>query len=180
MRAFPTAQIVGALILLVGVAGSSTTAVASRTAPDKVAVMVDQIFADVPAAEPRVIVLRDDREGAYLAFYVSTYAEVREVRAYSVTYRNITDFVDEKEAIDKLIDAGNYAEAFDTLLGLMRLDMGSRYVSDVGVDGIHEGEVAVGEGRMRDRFHTQVFADHAAANEAYMHWLERAIELAAT
>jgi hypothetical protein len=122
-------------------------------------------------------VYKDDLERTYLAFYVSTYVDIREVRAYSITFRNVSEFTDEQQAIDGFLEAGSYAEAFDGLLGVMRLDLGSQYVSDVGLDGIHEGEVAVGEGHMQDRFHTQVFPDHAAANDAYMHWLERAVAL---
>jgi hypothetical protein len=178
MRAFPAARVLGVLILIVGVAGSSLAAPASQTAPDKVATMIDQIFANVPTGDQRAVVYKDDLERVYLAFYVSTYADVKEVRAYSITFRNVREFADEQQTIDAAIEAGNYAEAFDALLGVMRLDMGSKYVSDVGLDGVHTGEVAVGEGSMQDRFHQSIFADHAAANEAYMHWLERAVALA--
>jgi len=177
MKAFPSARVVGILILVVGVAGSSLAAPASQTAPDKVTSMIDQIFAQVPTGDQRSVVFKDDLERVYLAFYVSTYADIREVRAYSITFRNVNEFADEQQAIDGMLEAGDYAGAFDGLLGLMRLDLGSKYVSDVGVDGIHEGDVAVGEGHMRDRFHNQVFTDYASANEAYMHWLERGVAL---
>jgi hypothetical protein len=149
----------------------------SQTAPDKVSAMIDTIFADVPTGDQRVVVLKDDRERVYLAFYVSTYADVKELRAYSITFRNTREYVDEAGAIDASIDSGDYAAAFDNLISVMRLDLGSKYVSDVGLDGVHEGDVAVGAGHMRDRFHKQVFVDYEAANAAYMHWLERAVAL---
>ncbi|MGD8328514.1 MAG: hypothetical protein PVJ49_03705 [Acidobacteriota bacterium] len=177
MKAFPSARMIGIVLLVVGVAGSSLAAPASQTAPDKVATMVDQVFAQVPTGDQRSVVFKDDLERTYLAFYISTYADIREVRAYSITFRNVSEFDDEQQVIDSAIAAGNYAEAFDALLSVMRLDLGSQYVSDVGVDGIQDAEVAVGEGHMRDRFHNQVFADYASANEAYLHWLERAIAL---
>lgn len=178
MGAFPFARAVGVLILMVGVAGSSLAAAASQAAPDKVAAMIDTIFANVPPGDQRSVVYKDDRERVYLAFYISTYAGMKELRAYAITFRNVKEFAEEQSAIDGFINGGNYAEAFDLLIGLMRLDLGAKYVSDVGLDGVHEGEVAVGQGHMRDRFHNYVFADHAAANEAYMHWLERAVTLA--
>lgn len=178
MRAFPLARAVGVLILIVGAAVSSPASASGRTTPDQVAAMIDTIFADVAPGDQRSVVYKDDRERVYLAFYVSTYADVKELRAYAITFRNVKEYAEEQSAIDGFIDAGDHAEAFDLLIGLMRLDMGAKYVSDVGLDGVHEGEVAVGQGHLQDRFHSYVFADHAAANEAYMHWLERAVALA--
>ena len=179
MNAFPSARAAGVVILLlVGVLGSSLAWAAGPARSQDVAAMLETIFAPVAPAEQAAIVYKDDRERVYLAFYMSTYADVKEVRAYSITYRNVSEFADEQASVDEHIASGNYAEAFDGLIGMMRLDLGSQYVSDVGLDGVHEGSVAVGEGSMQDRFHTQVFADHAAANAAYMHWLERAVSLA--
>lgn len=177
MKAFLSARVIGIVLLVVGVAGSGIATPASQTAPDKVSAMIDQIFARVPTGDQRSVVYKDDLERTYLAFYISTYVDVREVRAYSITFRNVSEFADEQKAIDGFIDSGDYAAAFDGLLSLMRLDLGSKYVSDVGVDGIQDAEVPVGQGHMRDRFHNQVFSDYAAANEAYLHWLERAVAL---
>ena len=177
MKAFPTARVLGVVFLIVGVAGSGLATPASQTTPDKIAAMVDQIFANVPTGDQRAVVYRDDLERVYLAFYISTYADVRELRAYAITFRNVREFVDEQKEINTFVDAGNHAEAFDGLLSLMRLDLGSQYVSDVGIDGISDAEVAVGQGHMKDRFHKQVFADNASANAAYLHWLERAVAI---
>jgi hypothetical protein len=177
MRAFPIAKVLGLVVLIVGVAGFGRAVPASQTAPDEIAAMVDRIFATVPAEEQQSVVLKDDLERAYLAFYVSTYADVRELRAYSIPFRNVAEYVVEQKTVDDLLASGQYAEAFERLLNLMRLDLGSQYVSDVGLDGVREGDVVVGAGHMRDRFHNQVFTDHAAANQAYVHWLERALAL---
>lgn len=177
MTTFPLAKTVGLALLIVGVAGSGVTSPASQTTPDSVTVMVDRIFARLPAGEQRSVVLKDERERVYLAFYISTYAEVQELRAYAITFRNVSESPAEQATIDTLLAKGHHAEAFEGLLNMMRLDLGSQYVSDVGLDGVHEGEVAVGAAHMRDRFHQQVFPDHAAANQAYMHWLERAVAL---
>ena len=179
MNAFPSARAVGVVIfLLVGVMGSNPAGAIAPTPNQDIAAMLETIFAPVAPAEQVAVVYKDDRERVYLAFYMSTYADVKELRAYSITYRNVSEFADEQANVDALIAAGNYAEAFDGLLNVMRLDLGSQYVSDVGLDGVHEGTVAVGEGSMKDRYHNQVFADHAAANAAYMRWLERAVALA--
>ena len=165
-----------ALVFLVGVAGSGI-ATASQSAPDNIPAMLDQIFGEVPEGQQPVAVFKDDLNRVYLAFYMSTYADVQEVRAYSITFRNVNEYVDETNPLDTLLADDQTAEAFDGLLALMRLDMGSQYVSDVSLDGVHEGDVAVGEGQMRDRFHERIFADHEAANAAYMKWLARAVEL---
>lgn len=179
MNAFLSARAAGVVILLVvGVLGSSLAWAASPAPSQDVASMLETIFAPVAPAEQTAVVYKDDRERVYLAFYMSTYADVKEVRAYAITYRNLSEFADEQASVDELIASGNHAEAFGSLLDVMRLDLGSKYVSDVGLDGVHEGSVAVGEGSMQDRFHNQVFADHAAANAAYMRWLERAVTLA--
>lgn len=179
MNAFPSARAAGVVILLlVGVAGSGLAWAAGQTPNDEVAGMLDTIFAPVAPPEQAAVVYKDDLERVYLAFYMSTYADVKEVRAYKITFRNVSEFAEEQSAIDAMIAAGNHAEAFDGLIGVMRLDLGSQYVSDVGLDGVHDGEVAVGAGSMQDRFHTEVFADHATANAAYLGWLERAVELA--
>ncbi len=180
MNAFPSARAVGVtmLLLVVGVAGSGLAWAGAQTPNDEVAGMLDTIFAPVAPPEQVAVVYKDDLERVYLAFYMSTYADVREVRAYKITFRNVSEFAEEQATIDEMIAAGNHAEAFDGLIGVMRLDLGSEYVSDVGLDGVHDGAVAVGAGSMQDRFHNQVFADHAAANAAYMEWLTRAVELA--
>lgn len=159
---------------------ASVAAPAPQESPSEVATMIDAIFAPASADDQVAVVLKDERERTYLAFYRSRYADVEEVRAYSIPFRNVTQSEADQNAIDAALETGNAAGAFDTLLRVMRLDLGAQYVSDVGLDGVHEGDVAVGDGAMRDRFHNQVFADYAAANEAYRHWLERAVELSAS
>jgi hypothetical protein len=161
---------------LVGVAGFGI-ATPNQSAPDTVVAMVDQVFADVPEGEQPIAIFKDDIQRVYLAFYMSTYADVKELRAYAITFRNVNEFVADTNALDELLAQGQLAEAFDGLLAMMRLDRGSQYVSDVGLDGVHEGDVAVGQGFMRDRFHDQVFAGYSEANEAYMKWLAQAVAL---
>jgi hypothetical protein len=160
-----------------GVGFAGTT---GQSPNDEVAGMLERVFAPVAPPEQSAVVYKDELERVYLAFYMSTYAEVREVRAYAISFRNLAEFTEEQSAIDGMLAAGAHAEAFDGLIGIMRLDLGSKYVSDVGLDGVHEGTVTVGTGSMQDRFHRQVFADHAAANAAYMHWIERALALGST
>ncbi len=179
MNAFPSARAVGVVIVcLVGVAGIGLAGAATTVQSEEVAGMLEAIFAPVAPPDQSAVVYKDDLERVYLAFYMSTFGEQKEVRAYSITFRNVAEFADEQATIDEMIAAGNYAEAFNSLIDVMRLDLGSKYVSDVALDGVHEGDVAVGSATMRDRFHPQLFADHAAANEAYLHWLERAVTLA--
>ncbi len=177
MNAFPSARVACIAIFLTGIAGASIAGATGQSPNDEVAGLIERVFAPAGSTEQTAVVYKDDLERAYLAFYMSTYADVREVRAYSITFRNVAEFVDEQSAIDDLLAAGEHAEAFDGLLALMRLDLGSQYVSDVGLDGVHDGTVTVGTGSMQDRFHQQVFADHDAANTAYMHWLQRAAAL---
>jgi hypothetical protein len=119
MRAFPIAKVLGLVVLIVGVAGFGRAVPASQTAPDEIAAMVDRIFATVPAEEQQSVVLKDDLERAYLAFYVSTYADVRELRAYSIPFRNVAEYVVEQKTVDDLLASGQYAEAFERLLNLM-------------------------------------------------------------
>lgn len=177
MRPLPAViTLLGASLLSVP---TSSGAAASPQGPTEVPVMIETIFAHAPNAEQAAVVVKDERDRVYLAFYRSHYADVAEVRAYAIPFRNVMQSAAEGEAVDAALAAGDAAAAFDLLLRIMRIDLGAQYVSDVGLDGVHEGEVAVGSGHMRDRFHNQVFADHAAADEAYHRWLERAVELAA-
>jgi hypothetical protein len=81
------------------------------------------------------------------------------------------------EDVRSFLDAGDDDAAFESLLANMNLSLGAMFIADVGLDGIHEEPVAVGQGKMRDSFHREQFADHAAADVAYREWLARAITL---
>ena len=177
MTRFPLGRAVGIGILVVSVAAPGLVWASSQATSDQVSELVTDIFANVPDIDPKSIVIKDNRNRAYLAFYLSKYADVLEVRAYSITFRNTGEYPEELGNIDTLIAEGRHGQAFDALIGVMRLDLGSMYVSDVGLDGIHEGDVAVGEGSMRDRYHNQQFASHEEANTAYLEWLARALTL---
>jgi len=177
MIRFPLAR-AAAIGIFVMIAAAPGLAWASGQAADgQVAEKIATIFSNVPESDSMSVVIKDDRNRVYLAFYVATYADVKEVRAYSITFRNTNEYPDELGGIDALIEAGNQAEAFDALIGSMRLDLGSKYASDVGLDGIHDGAVAVGTGSMSDRYHKQQFASFEEANEAYIGWIDRAIAL---
>lgn len=133
--------------------------------------LVRAIFdGELPEAGQDMRIVRDDRASTYYAFYVAIYAGTPELRAYKVPFSASRD-------IQQLMESGDVAAAFEELIGWMRLDEGARYVSDVGLDGINDREVQVGQGQMRDRFHAQLFESHEAADEAYREWLRQARRL---
>lgn len=136
---------------------------------------VASIFANRPDDTFVATVLKDDVEYRYMGFYLATYLDVKELRVYVVPFRGA-----DVEAVDSALAAGDHATAFAALLENMRLEMGARYVSDVGLDGIHDADVPLGNGSIRDRFHSEQFADHAEADAVYRDWLRRALELVAS
>ena len=177
MFRFPRARAVAIGILVTIVAAPGLAWASGQAADGQVAEKIDTIFRNVPESDSMSIVIKDSRNRVYLAFYVATYADVKEVRAYSITFRNTNEYPDELGGVDAMIEAGNHSEAFNAQIGSMRLDLGSQYASDVGLDGIHEGTVAVGAGSMSDRYHKQQFASFDEANAAYVGWLDRAVAL---
>ena len=177
MTRFPSARAAVIGILVMGVAAPGLAWASGQATDGQVAEKVATIFANVPESDSMSVVIKDDRNRNYLAFYVATYADVKEVRAYSITFRNTNEYPEEMGGLDALIEAGNHAEALNVLIGALRLDLGSKYASDVGLDGVHDGAVAVGAGSMSDRYHKQQFASFEEANEAYLEWLDRAVTL---
>jgi len=177
MNALPSARAVGILILAVGIASAGFASAASQPTSDAITDMVATIFATIPPSDHMMVVFKDDHRRVYLAFYLATYADIQELRAYSISFRNMQEVIGDLDAIDDLLAAGDQSAAFDLLVSEMRLDLGSKYVSDVELDGIHDGDVAVGAGSLRDRFHNLVFRDYEEAESAYLQWLERAVEL---
>ena len=179
MTRFPSARAAGIGILVMFLAAPGLVWASGQAPEGQVAANVATIFDSVPASDSTAVVIKDSRNRVYLAFYMATYADVKEVRAYSITFRNTNEYPEDLGGVDALIEAGNHAEAFDALIGSMRLDLGSMYVSDVGLDGIHDGAVTVGTGSMSDRYHKQQFASFDEANAAYVDWLDRAVALLA-
>ena len=134
--------------------------------------MVEQIFMNRPD-EPFVsVVVRDAAQWEYLAFHISTYLDVKELRVYIIPFKS-TD----AEAIDAALAAGEHEVAFQQLIAEMRLDLGARYVSDAGLNGVNDQPVALGSGSLRDNFHREQFGTYEAADKAYRTWLERAVAL---
>jgi hypothetical protein len=161
-----------AILAAPGLVGAS-----GQAADGQVAEKIATIFAGVPESDAMSLVIKDNRNRVYLVFYVATFADVKEMRAWSITFRNTNEYPEDIANVDAMIEAGNFAEAQSTLIDIIRLDLGSQYVSDVGLDGVHEGAVAVGQGQMTDRYHRQQFESFEEANEAYVGWLDRAIAL---
>lgn len=149
----------------------STVTVASARQVD-IADAVARIFAERDEDTFVAVVLDDSASDRYLAFYVSAYLELRELRAYVIPYASADQTV-----VQPALEAGDHAAAFTSLLSTMRLSLGSQYVSDVNLDGINEDVVTLGEGTIRDGFHHEIFSTHGEADEAYRSWLARALEL---
>ncbi len=165
---------IGALILVLG---SPPAVAGGRTEDPILREMVDRLFAGVEPSSHMAIVVKDPTKGAYLAFYLSTYVGVQELRAYKITLYNVNESADRLPDIDALLAAHEYAEAYAALLNIMIIEYGSMYVADVAIDGIREGDVAVGSGHMRDNFHKSQFASYEEADAMYREWLVRAISL---
>lgn len=130
------------------------------------------LFDGFPDTGRAALVLKDAGETTYWAFYLATYMEVRELRAYRIPFSNV-----DVGQIDAALESGDHAEAFELLLHGMRLDLGAKYVSDVNLDGINDEVVPLGSGTMRDRFHHELFSGVDDADAAYRSWLGRALEV---
>ena len=107
-----------------------------------------------------------------MALYMSTYLDLKEVRAYVIPFRSA-----DVATVDAALDSGDHETAFASLLSGMRLSLGCRYVSDVNLDGIRDEAVPLGTGSIRDGFHREQFASHQEADRAYREWLQMALEL---
>lgn len=164
----------------IAVALSMTVTVGALALPAQasdgtVQMMVERIFADRPDTPFVSVVLRDPLNHQYLAFHISTYLDVKELRVYRVPFLGA-----DAEGIDAALAKGDHEAAFQKALTNMRLDLGASYVADVALDGIRDADVPLGSGRMRDNFHRNQFADFAAANAAYEQWLRRGLEILAS
>lgn len=137
-----------------------------------VSALVEQLFAGAPDDSFVAVVVDDPEQQRYLAFYISKYLELRELRAYVVPYGSADTAI-----VNQALARGEDATAFTSLLSTMRLSLGAKYVSDVNLDGVNEAVVSLGEGTIRDGFHSELFADHATADAAYRGWLARALML---
>lgn len=162
--AFATGCIAAALL-----AGSALAAPVPQepTVREIIAAIFD---GQIPEEDQAMKIFRDESTNTYYAFYLASYLGTPELRAYMVPFSASTD-------IQPLLEAGDLDGAFEELVGWMRLDLGARYVSDVNLDGIRDEEVEVGQGQMRDRFHSQLFASHAEADDAYREWLRHVYRL---
>jgi len=134
--------------------------------------MVQQIFAARPAQPFVSVVLRDAANHQYLAYHISTYLDVKELRVYVVPFLGA-----DVQAIDAALANGDHEAAFQKIISDMRIDLGAKYVADVGLDGIRDADVQLGQGHMRDNFHREQFADYATANTEYMRWLRRGLQI---
>lgn len=151
-----------------GTAGTARAAEAG--AQDTVHDRIVGLFGSLPeSGEQNYLVLVDERDRVYLAFYLAGWMGEHELRAYSIPF-------DEVGELDRDLAGEDPRAAFTTLLDAM--GPASRYISDVGLDGIRDEEVQVGTGRLRDYFSRNHFASHAEAHAAYEEWLERSLQLA--
>jgi len=137
-----------------------------------IAGIVETIFAQRPDDKFVSVVLRDPARRQYLAFHISTYLDIRELRVYIVPFVGA-----DVAAIDTALAAGDHEVAFQKVISDLRLDLGAKYVADVALNGIVDEDVPLGSGRMRDNFHRDQFADHAIADGEYRKWLRRGLEL---
>jgi hypothetical protein len=142
-------------------------------AEDKeVAALVAEVFDGEVSAEHGNVVIEDTARKLFWAFHIANYLDVIELRVYMIPYASA-----DPSAVRSMLSAGDSEGAFESLLSSMNLSLGAMFIADVGLNGIHEEPVAVGAGQMRDSFHRQQFADHAAADKTYRQWLDRAVTL---
>lgn len=163
-----------ALRVLSLVVVAALAAPAAMADPDPaISATLSVLFAERPDDPFVSVVYVDEPRGNYLAFHVSTYLDVKELRVYLIPFKSA-----DRAVIDGALARDEHEVAFQALLDGMRLDMGAQYVSDAGLDGINDQPVPLGQGALRDNFHRQQFADYATADTAYRRWLERAEDLA--
>lgn len=167
MRKFAAVAFLVSISLAVGAVALPVQA-SDATIPS----MVERIFADRPDDRFVSVVLRDPANRQYVAFHISTYLDIKELRVYVIPFVGANS-----EGIDADLARGDHEAAFQKVLTDMRIDLGARYVADVALDGIRDADVPLGQGRMRDNFHHEQFDSYDAANEAYMSWLQRGLEL---
>lgn len=163
---------VAVLVLILSLASMLLPSPAGAAGVDAIPTILERIFAGRPEANFMTVVLRDPGRRQYMAFYISTYLDLKEVRVYVIPYRGA-----DVANVDAALDSGDHETAFASLLSGMRLSMGARYVSDVNLDGIRDEAVALGSGTIRDGFHREQFASHEEADRAYREWLQMALEL---
>lgn len=130
--------------------------------------LASRLFDGLPESDHLHLVVIDDRERVYLAFHLSSWVGVSELRAYWIPKAEARDVSEE-------VAAGDHSTAFEMLVN--EFGPRSKYVSDIGLDGINSEEVAVGVGRLQDYFSLRQFDTAAEADVAYREWLERALEL---
>ena len=165
----------GSTVLLVAVMLLITAAVTAQpadAADATVEQMVEQLFAERPDDKFVSVVYRDPRQRQYLAFHISTYLDLKELRVYVVPFVGA-----DVDGIDAALEAGDHEVAFQKVIGDLRLDLGAKYVADVALNGIVDEDVPLGSGRMRDNFHQEQFDSFDAADTAYRQWLRRGLEL---
>jgi hypothetical protein len=163
-----TVSLVAVVLLFV----AAVPAMPAQANDATIAQMVETIFAQRPADKFVSVVLKDDARRQYLAFHISTYLDVKELRVYIVPFLGAN-----AEGIDAALAKGDHEGAFQKVITDMRLDLGAKYVADVGLNGILDEAVPLGAGSMRDNFHRDQFADHATADVEYRAWLKRGLEL---
>lgn len=137
-------------------------------AQDTIPELVSRLFDGLPDSDHQHLVVVDDRDRVYLAFHVSNWVGVTELRAYWIPKAEASD-------ISEALEAEDYTGAFAVLVN--EFGPRSKYVSDIGLDGINEEEVEVGVGRLKDYFSLRQFESTEEADTAYREWLERALEL---
>lgn len=158
--------------ITVAVGALALPALPAQASDATVPSMVARLFADRPDTPFVSLVLRDPANRQYLAYHISTYLELKELRVYRVPFVGA-----DAEGIDAALAKGDHEVAFQKVLTDMRVDLGASYVADVALDGIRDEDVPLGTGRMRDNFHRGQFADFAAADASYLQWLQRGLEL---
>lgn len=163
-----TVLLVAVMLLLAATVPAQPAAASDATIPQ----IVDQLFAQRPAEKFVSLVLKDPARRQYLAFHISTYLDIRELRVYVVPFVGA-----DVEGIDAALATGDHETAFQKVITDLRLDLGAKYVADVALNGIVDEDVALGSGRMRDNFHRDQFADHSIADTEYRQWLRRGLEL---
>lgn len=163
-----TVLLVAVMLLLTAAVPAQPAVASDATIPQ----IVDQLFAQRPDVKFVSVVLKDTARRQYLAFHISTYLDLRELRVYVVPFVGA-----DVEGIDAALSADDHEAAFQKVITDLRLDLGAKYVADVGLNGILDEDVPLGSGRMRDNFHRDQFADYATADAEYRQWLRRGLEL---
>jgi hypothetical protein len=158
---------VAALIVL-AIALAAPTVLAEDA---EVEAMVERIF-DGDLSGHANVVLEDAARKLFWAFHTAKFLDVYELRVYMVPFESTRP-----NEVRRLLDKGDDDGAFELLLAEMNLSLGAQYLADVGLNGISEVPVPVGQGSMQDNFHREQFANHAAADKVYRQWLQRAVTL---